>query len=291
MALAFLVANFILTKEIERKRIVPEDDQSKGRKKDAAALKNEAIDVASMVTAISIFLGIAGSKLFHILENLGDFFRDPIGMIANGGGLTFYGGLILAALGNYFYLRSKKILILKFFDAAAPALMIAYGIGRIGCLLAGDGDYGQPTKLPWAMTYPNGVVPTLAAQNPDLAKRYREMYPAEPVPVDIPVHPAPVYETLYSLVIFALLWKLRTEPRPDGWIFFLYLALQAACRFMVELIRINNVLVFGLSQAQVISLALLAIGLVGLWRVSGKPGGESPEKIKGRADRKALTPT
>lgn len=277
LAAAFLVANYLLTKEVERKKIVP--------------------DVSYTVTAMAVFLGIVGSKLFHILENLPEFFQDPIRMLANGGGLTFYGGLICSTVGIYFYLRSQKISFLRFADAVAPSLIIAYGIGRIGCLLAGDGDYGQPTKLPWAMTYPNGIVSTLASQNPDLAKRFTELYPGESVPADIPVHPAPVYETLYSLAIFALLWQLRTGRRPDGWLFFLYLALSAACRFAVETIRINNVLIFGLSQAQVLSIVLCAIGIIGLIRLSGKPAPDdltltpNSATAKSKPSRKALKPT
>lgn len=251
MALAFLVANYLLSKEIQRKQIYP--------------------DVSSTVTLLSIVLGIIGSKLFHLIENFDRFLRNPIGEAFSAGGLTFYGGLILATIGNVWYLRSQNIPPLRFMDAAAPALMIGYGIGRIGCLLAGDGCYGEPCKLPWAMTFPNGYVPTLAAENPELAMRFRQLFPNEPVPTDIPVHPTPIYEFLYSALFFAILWKLRTKPKQAGWLFFIYLILQAFGRFWVEFIRLNPPILFGLSEAQVIALAMMAVGGFGLWRVSKEP--------------------
>jgi phosphatidylglycerol:prolipoprotein diacylglycerol transferase len=251
MALAFLTANSLLVAEIKRRRITP--------------------DVSTQVTVLAMVLGLAGAKLFHILENIPDFARDPFGLLFSGGGLTFYGGLIVAAIGICLYLRSKQITVLEFCDAAAPALMIAYGIGRIGCLLAGDGDYGQPWISPFAMTYPNGIVSTLALKNPELVAKFRELYPTLAVPTDIPVHPAPIYETLYSFVIFGILWRLRTRLTPNGWLFSVYLMMQAACRFIVEFIRINNELVFGLSQAQVVSIVLFSAGLYGVIKLKDTP--------------------
>lgn len=258
LAVAFLVANYLLSKEIERKKIYP--------------------DVSSTVTFLAIVLGIAGSKLFHLMENFDRFVRNPIGEIFSAGGLTFYGGLIVATIGNLIYLRSQKIPSLRFLDAAAPSLMIGYGIGRIGCLLAGDGCYGQPCDLPWAMTFPNGYVSTLAAENPELAMRFRQLFPGVEVPNDIPVHPTPLYELLYSLIFFAILWKLRTVPKPAGWLFFVYLILQATGRFLVEFIRLNPPMWFGLSEAQVIALTMILIGVFGLWRISKEPVDTLPNR-------------
>ena len=108
---------------------------------------------------LAIIFGIVGSKLFDLFENWDRFLEDPIGMAFSPGGLTFYGGLILAIIAIYIYAKRKKIPFLVLADAAAPALAIAYGIGRIGCHLAGDGDYGIPTNLPWGTDYSNGTVP------------------------------------------------------------------------------------------------------------------------------------
>ncbi|MGY8823333.1 MAG: prolipoprotein diacylglyceryl transferase, partial [Candidatus Latescibacterota bacterium] len=120
---------------------------------------------------------------------------------------------------------------------------VGYAIGRIGCQLAGDGDYGAPTDLPWAMAYPNGVVPTLEK-----------------------VHPAPVYETLSHLSIFAFLWWARKKISTPGLSFCIYLSLAGLARFGVETIRINPRVFWGLSEAQLISIAMMAVGLLwGLW--------------------------
>lgn len=277
LALAFLIANYLLSKEIERKKIYP--------------------DVSSTVTFLAIVLGIAGAKLFHLLENFERFLRNPIAEAFNAGGLTFYGGLIMATIGNLIYLRLQKIEPLRFLDAAAPSLMIGYGIGRIGCLLAGDGCYGEPCDLPWAMTFPNGYVSTLAAENPELAMQFRQLFPGVEIPKDIPVHPTPLYELFYSLIFFAVLWKLRVLPKQAGWLFFVYLILQAVGRFSVEFIRLNPSLLFGLSEAQVIAVVLILIGAVGLWRVSKEPIDTLPHKEvikqgeKGGRKKKPLSKT
>lgn len=277
LALAFLVSNYLLSKEIERKKIYP--------------------DVSSTVTFLAIVLGIAGSKLFHLIENFDRFLRNPIGEVFNAGGLTFYGGLILATIGNLIYLRSQKIAPMRFLDAVAPSLMIGYGIGRIGCFLAGDGCYGDPCDLPWAMTFPNGYVSTLATENPELVMRFRQLFPGIDVPKDIPVHPTPLYELFYSVLFFALLWKWRTVPKPAGWIFFLYLILQAVGRFLVEFIRLNPPILFGLSEAQVIAVAMMLIGAIGLWRISKEPIDAPPSEAtlkqgtKGTLKKKPMSKT
>lgn len=240
MALSFIVANYFFAKEMKK--------------------LGYADEIASTVTLISLIAGVAGSKLFHLLENPSEFMANPIGAIFNGGGLTFYGGLIVAIIGNAVYAKMKKIPFLLLADATAPSLILAYGIGRIGCQLAGDGDYGIPSTLPWAMGYPNGTVPTLSSVNIPLANTYKSMFPGVPVPTDILVHPTPVYETLACFAIFGLLWKIRRYDRGLGYIFSMYLIFQGIERFSVEFLRLNE-LYSGLSQAQWISLGLIAFGI------------------------------
>ena len=138
-------------------------------------------------------------------------------------------------------------------DAVGIGLAIGYAIGRIGCQLAGDGDYGVPTDLPWGMAYPEGVVPTLEI-----------------------VHPAPVYETLMGLATFGVLWSTRMRLAVPGTLFSLYLVLSGVARFAVEFIRLNPVVAWGLTGAQLISLALVAVGIAGLIylpRSGREPGG------------------
>ncbi|MDX2127490.1 MAG: prolipoprotein diacylglyceryl transferase [Chloroherpetonaceae bacterium] len=267
LVLAFLTASFLLEKELERKKL--------------------PIEAGSTVTLISIFLGILGSKLFHLFENFSLFLDNPFEMIFNASGLTFYGGLILAISGNVYYLKKNNIPLLPFFDAAAPSLMIAYGIGRIGCLLAGDGCYGDPTLSQFGMTFPNGIISTLSSVNLELAQRFAELYPKEPIPKDIPVHPTPIYEFFYSLGIFGFLWLIRTASSPAGKLFAIYLILQAAARFFIEFIRLNDLFLFGFTQAQVISIGLFLSGLGMLFIVSKRPHWESlPDPVKKKVAKK-----
>ncbi len=241
MGIAFLTANYFFTKEIKRKTI------------------NET--VASGVVMISLIGGIAGSKLFSLLENWHSFIEDPIGEIFSPAGLTFYGGLIVASLSILIYLKIKKVSFLKIADSAAPSLIIGYGIGRIGCQLAGDGDYGIPTTLPWAMSYAKGTVPTLAAQNSGLVEKFKLLYPGKEIPTDILVHPAPIYETLMALIIFYILWKLRLKPWVTGKLFAIYLIFAGIERLCIEFIRLNE-LYKGLSQAQWISVGMITCGCI-----------------------------
>lgn len=256
MGLAFIAANYLLVSEFKRRRMPDE--------------------MAGTVTLIALVAGVAGSKLFSVFENWDRFVVDPAGELFSASGLTFYGGLILAALGIWLYVRSKKVPFLRVADAAAPSLIIAYGIGRIGCQLSGDGDYGIPTDVSWAMTYPKGTVSTLAKENPGLVEQFRQIFPDQPVPADIPVHPAPVYETLAAIAIFALLWALRKRPMAVGMLFSIYLVLAGIERLLVEFIRLNP-LYFGLSQAQWISIGMIVLGSMMYWTLRNRPVDTIPE--------------
>ncbi|MEP7217987.1 MAG: prolipoprotein diacylglyceryl transferase family protein [Bacteroidota bacterium] len=257
MGIAFLVANYLLVRELRRRQF-PNADQ-----------------IASTVTLISLAGGIIGSKLFSLLENWSVFIKNPVGEIFSAAGLTFYGGLIVVVITLYIYIRRKGIPFLKLADATSPSLIIGYGIGRIGCQLAGDGDYGIPSDLPWAMGYPNGTVSTLSAHNGELVEKFHQMFPGRPVPADIQVHPAPAYETLAALAIFALLWSLRKRPMATGKIFGIYLICAGLERLLVEFIRLNP-LYLGLSQAQWISVGMIGLGAAILVRLRNAPIEEIP---------------
>ncbi|MCS7177044.1 MAG: prolipoprotein diacylglyceryl transferase [Candidatus Kapabacteria bacterium] len=248
VAIAFLTAYWLSAAEFRRRGI------------------SKPKDVASSLLLIAFIGGLAGAKLFHLLEHPQEFLVDPIGAIFSPAGLTFHGGFLVAALGFVIYIRRRRLPLWRIADAIAPALILAYGIGRIGCHLAGDGDYGIPTDVPWAVTYPNGTVPTLARLNPELRRKYEELFPGRPVPEDIPVHPTPIYEFLASVGIFAVLWLLRTSRRhAEGWLFGLYLVLAGVERFLVEFIRLNPTY-WGLTQAQWMSLLAIAVGAILLVR-------------------------
>ncbi|MCC7263557.1 MAG: prolipoprotein diacylglyceryl transferase [Candidatus Latescibacteria bacterium] len=220
VALGFLVALWVLQKELPRRGF----DEELG---------------SSIITA-GMVGGLVGAKLYFVLfEMPGATWSETFSALFSGSGLTWYGGFVVAAVSIYWILKSRGVPFLPVADACGMALAVGYGIGRIGCQLAGDGDYGVPSDLPWAMAYPNGVVPTLER-----------------------VHPAPVYETLLGLLIFAVLWRLRVRwQATPGRLFSLYLVLAGAARFGVEIIRLNPHVLWGLSAAQLISLAMIAGGL------------------------------
>lgn len=264
VAVAVLTAMWLARLELDRMyeqgrigTIRLKAEEAKGRSKRRAWKDVPPSAMIGTVTVMAVLLGIAGSKLFHILENLDAFSRDPMGMLFSSGGLTFYGGLIVAGVAIAWYVRKKGVSLGAFADALAPSLMIAYGIGRIGCHLAGDGDWGivadmglKPEWLPtwlWAETYPNNI---LGVNLPDPG-----------------VYPTSIYEFVFAALLFGVLWAFRKHPYRNGWLFSFYLVLNGTERFLIEKIRVNNEFdVFGLTltQAEIISSLIIAAGLVGL---------------------------
>ncbi|HMD13251.1 MAG TPA: prolipoprotein diacylglyceryl transferase [Bacteroidota bacterium] len=243
MGIGFIIASFVLTKELRRKGLDP--------------------NMGSTITLIAVIFGVAGSKMLFLIESWSDFIHAPISMTFSPGGLTWYGGFLLATFVIMLYVRTKKIPFLKICDAAAPALMIGYGVARIGCHLAGDGDYGTPTNLPWAAVYSKGTYPPSAAFRdfPDIVKQYGVN---GVVPDTTPVHPTPVYEFLMAVVLFIILWKMRKHITPNGVLFMWYLIFAGSARFLVEFLRLNPRLILGLSEAQLISIVIIIVGIFGM---------------------------
>lgn len=234
------------------------------------------------ITIISAIAGILGAKVFHNLENWDDFMADPIGSIVSFSGLTFYGGLIVAAYFVIRYARKNKIKILALCDANAPGLILAYGIGRIGCQVAGDGDWGIPNDSPkpdwlswapdwlWAYNYPHNVLHLSLKQ--DYSSMGLESITGY-------AFPTPIYEILMSFLIFGILWSLRKRIVTPGVMFSLYLILIGIERLIIESIRINTVYhIFGkaITQAQLLSVVMISLGLFGIWYMKkhGKKLGE-----------------
>jgi phosphatidylglycerol:prolipoprotein diacylglycerol transferase len=213
------------------------------------------------IALIAIVGGVVGSRLLFIVEEWNRFVVDPIGVALSSGGLSFYGGLLLGALAIYPYLRSNGISFLTFADAAAPGALLARGVGRLGCHLSGDGDYGLPTSLPWGTDYANGIYPpsSAVARIPELASTF----PGGIAPDHLRMHPTGVYEFLISVVLFAVLWRFRRDTRSDGRLFMVYLVATGATRFGLEFIALARPVAFGLTEAQLISIALITIGAVG----------------------------
>ena len=227
------------------------------------------------ITIIAAIAGVLGSKVFDIIEHIDDFFADPIGTLVSGGGLAIYGGLIFGFIGVAWYLRSKKIPLVPVLDAVAPALIIAYGIGRLGCHFSGDGDWGIPNELAqpgwwvfpdwlWAYDYPQNVIKE--------GTRIAGCEGTYCFRLDKPVFPTPVYETTVAFAIGGLLWGLRKKITIPGILFFIYLFFNGLERFWIEKIRVNKHYdYFGLdfTQAEFIAVLLMLGGIVGvlfLWR-------------------------
>jgi prolipoprotein diacylglyceryl transferase len=231
--------------------------------------KANSFDLATAITFIALVGGVLGSKLLFLIENSKDFISEPFGLAFSPSGLTFFGGLILVAALLYWVSRKANISFLGMADATAPGLLLAYGIGRIGCHLAGDGDYGFPTTLPWGTDYSKGTFPPSFAFRdfPEITSKF----PGGIIPDTTLCHPTPMYEFLVCGVLFLVLWRFRKTLNPDGKIFTLYLMFAGAERFAVEFIRVNPRVILGLSEAQLIALALLLMGAYGWYRLSPKP--------------------
>jgi phosphatidylglycerol:prolipoprotein diacylglycerol transferase len=181
--------------------------------------------------------GLVGSRVDYLLQNWDEVSDDLLGNVFSGSGLVWFGGLVGGALGVVLWARWRRFLGWQLFDAAAVPLAVGYALGRVGCQLSGDGDYGTASDLPWAMAYPEGTVPTTDE-----------------------VHPTPVYETLAMGLAGAILWRLRDRVAP-GMLFGIYLMIAGVERFLVEFIRRNDDVVAGLTFAQLIALAMLALGV------------------------------
>ena len=195
---------------------------------------------AISIVAVATVAGVVGSKLWHVLETPHALMQHPADLLFDRAGFAWYGGLIAGILTLLWQARVYKLRSLQMLDLASPAAAIGYGVGRLGCLVSGDGDYGIPTKLPWGMSFPHGLVPT-----------YQR------------VHPTPIYELLGALVITWILWRLgRPErPKPAGEITGEYLILTGIARFLVEFIRINPRILWGMTNAQLASLGAIVFGI------------------------------
>ncbi|TNE81506.1 MAG: diacylglyceryl transferase [Bacteroidetes bacterium] len=223
------------------------------------------------ITIMAALFGLLGAKLFHNLENWNDFIADPIGQLISFSGLTFYGGLIFGAVTVLYLGRKHSIPYKMMLDAGGPALMLAYGVGRIGCHISGDGDWGinnladKPGWLSWApdwmwsYNYPHNVI-----NQGVLMENCQGNYCYQ---LGVPVYPTPFYEAIICVTLFFVLWSLRKRIKIPGILFSIYLMLNGAERFLIEKIRVNNKMDFlgmELTQAEIISFSLILLGLVSL---------------------------
>jgi phosphatidylglycerol:prolipoprotein diacylglycerol transferase len=261
VAAALLSAMWVTEHELRRMYaggLIPAGQRQ--RKVGSGSVESVPVPPHEFVTELGMIMaaaGIVGARIFHLLEYPGAFVADPWGMIFTRSGFTIYGGLIFGLIAGAWYARRRGIQLAALSDALAPALMLGYAIGRIGCQVSGDGDWGitanmalKPDWLPiwlWAQTYTNNIAGVLIAP------------PG--------VYPTPIYETLMGLAVFVILWSVRRHPFRAGWLFALFMVLCGIERFLIELIRVNAVItVFGLqaTQAEIVSVLFVLAGIAGL---------------------------
>ena len=257
VAIGMLAAYFVLRADLARRGIAAKDSG----------------DAESLI-AWPCLAGIAASKVYSILEAPSDFFANPKGVLFSQFGFTWLGGMlggaaVFAWIAHRMIKRanSPNVTFLTFMDAGATAAALGYAFGRMGCLFAGDGDYGTPTSLPWGMSFPHGLVPTTDR-----------------------VHPTPIYEFIAACLIARLLWNMGSRSvatlaasnssaanfasarvYPPGAVFAAYLVLTGIARFLVEFIRLNPRVLWGLTNAQIVSLVFIAAGIALWFRQSCRP--------------------
>jgi len=263
VATGLLVAAYILQAEFNRRHEGLEKIKGYHGHKDDAFL----------VIGIAGLAGLIGSRIYSAVENPAEFFAHPSAILFSRYGFTWFGGLFGGFVTLVFIAKRWKIPLLDFLDMCSAPGAAGYAFGRMGCFLSGDGDYGIPTKLPWGVSFPNGIVPTTDR-----------------------VHPTPIYEFVTWIAIAVFLWHMGTKavrgPKAKGEIFGNYLILTGIARFLVEYIRINPRLIleqghlhwvdygpfsqmashswFAFSNAQLVSLGSMVAGAVLLWRIKSQ---------------------
>jgi len=235
LALAFLAASAVLVRNLERRGLNGE--------------------WAGPITWSAVIGGLVGARLLSVINNWQQFLADPVGQLLTGAGFVFFGGLLGGLVAVSFWVYRNGVSWWLIADAVAPAVIMGQAIGRIGCQLAGDGDWGTPTGLPWGMAYPAAIFGWVHAPG-------------------VLVHPAPVYESLlYSGIFVALMQMYRMPERwRPGAVLFAFLALSGLARSAVEIVRIEPRIFLGGTEAQWIGAVMVLVGVVGLAYVQGRRG-------------------
>jgi prolipoprotein diacylglyceryl transferase len=272
VALAFILAGWVVYIELRRKEregiLFPHENiRKKGKPEEVRELIHPK-QLTGNIILVAAVSGIIGAKLFDVIEHLDLLIKDPVHTLFSFSGLAFYGGLITAAFVVSIYVERNHIPWPVNADVVAPALMLAYGIGRVGCQLSGDGCWGMVNPDPkpdwlaflpnwmWAFNYPHNIInqgeliPGCVGRNCHILHQ--------------PVYPAPIYETILALIFFGSLWFLRKRIKLHGILFSVYLIMNGTERLLIEQIRMNiryDFLGMKVTQASVIAILLIMTGI------------------------------
>jgi len=249
MMLSFLMAGWIYARELRRRSLDPA--------------------VAWDTVVVAVIGGLAGSKLYFAIS------VGRLSAVFSRGGLVWYGGLAGGTAAVLAYMWLKRLPIRVCLDAVAPAMVVGYLLGRVGCFMVND-DYGLPSRLPWAVAFPNGSPPSTARI---LSEQFHAKIPAGIAPDQVlTVHPTQLYEIALSFVVFWLLWRLREHRHAAGWLFALYLVLSSLERIIVEIFRAKDDRIFGaITVAQIWSAGLVVVGLLLMRRFARGENAAAPE--------------
>jgi len=237
-------------------------------KPETRVIKVHPYELMGNILLWAAIFGFAGAKVFNALENWNDFMADPVGMLIGFSGLTFYGGLICGGAAVLYIAYKHGIKPLTMLDIGGPGMMLAYGVGRIGCQMSGDGDWGIPNLAPkphwlswapdwmWSFNFPHNV----GEEGTHIAGCIGKFCNVLPQPV----YPTSFYECVVCILLFLILWSIRNRIKTPGIMFGIYLVMNGVERFLIELIRVNTRYHFaGISftQAELISLCLIMGGI------------------------------
>lgn len=256
--LAFVGAYFVLNADLRRRK-----------------LPGDALNIILLL----VVAGLVGSKLYHLLESPAEFLSDPIGQFFSSYGFAWFGGFLGGLAVLLGVARHYRVPILAFLDACSPAAALGYAIGRLGCLVSGDGDYGIATNLPWGIAFPPleggcRVHHFVCLVHGSLVPSYGTTVGLGTGAI-VRVHPTPIYEFIVGAVIAWFLWRRGSQRlrdhRPAGGVLAEYLVLTGMARLLVEFIRINPRSAFGaLTNAQVASLLSIVAGVVLIFYVRSR---------------------
>lgn len=269
MVLAFAASYFALEAEIKRRNL-GFTAADLALEKEGKRRKLMKLDPYTVVAVVA-FAGILGAKIWHIIDTPADRLTGDtlhsFGALVSWfrGGFAWFGGFVAGIAALLLIARQNGINMLTMLDLSSPAAAVGYAVGRIGCLISGDGDYGKPTTLPWGMSFPDGLVPTTQTCGQAIDALHPHGWPAS-----CAVHPTPIYEFVACVLICWYVWRRASRPLAPGVIVGEFLVLFGIERFLVEFIRINPRILWGMSNAQIAALLTVFAGVVMLVVARGR---------------------